>query len=127
MFPFEVPGTVRIDGTTTPKMRELAIQLQGQARTAVAKPKDDGSRLFERVPPDAPLTMVLGVPTGSHRSAPVHERATTGDAGHSFIKGLAPGSDRIYAWGTVDTNAVVYDPDFLRLNATDGQTVEVPQ
>ncbi|HMD72135.1 MAG TPA: carboxypeptidase regulatory-like domain-containing protein [Bryobacteraceae bacterium] len=186
--PFEVTGTVRIDGTTTVTPSQLTIQLQGQSRSAAAKPKDDGGLLFESVspfiyrigsggigglylksaqwgtsdvtdsdldltggvPPNTSLTVVLGAdggqveghvtndrsepcdsavvtlaPTGSHRSAPFHKRATTDEAGHFVIKGIAPGSYQIYAWDTVDTNAVVYDPDFLRPYAADGQPVEV--
>jgi hypothetical protein len=49
--PFGVPGTVRIDGTTTVKPGQVAVQLQAQSRGAYAKAKDDGSLLFERVSP----------------------------------------------------------------------------
>jgi uncharacterized protein (DUF2141 family) len=190
MPPFDVPGTVRIDGTTTMKLSQLYIQLQGQSRMATARAKDDGSLLFERVspfvyrigaailgdlylksaqwgtidvtdsdldltagvPPNTSLSVVMGadggqveghvtndrsepcdsavvtlVPTGSHRSAPFHKRAVSDAAGHFLIKGVAPGSYQIYAWDTVDTNAVMYDPEFLQPYAADGQTVQVAQ
>jgi hypothetical protein len=190
MPPFEVPGTVRIDGTTTVTMSQLMIQLLGQSRIAAAWPKEDGSLLFTQVspfvyrvgtggfgdlylksaqwgtsdvtdsdldltagvPPDTSLSVVLGtdggqveghvtndrsepcdsavvtlVPAGSHRSAAFHKRTVTNEAGHFRIKGVAPGSYQIYAWDTVDTNAVMYDPDFLRPYAADGQSVEVAQ
>ncbi len=186
--PFDVPGTVRIDGTTTVKPGLIGVQLQGQSRGAYARAKDDGSLLFERVspfvyrvgtsaigdlylksvqwgtsdvtdteldltsgvPPSTSLSVVLGadggqieghvtndnsepcdsavvtlVPTGVHHSAPFHKWATTDEKGYFLIKGVAPGGYQIYAWDKVDTNAVMYDPDFLRPYLTDGQTVEV--
>ena len=54
-------------------------------------------------------------------------RAVTDEAGHFVIKGIAPGSYEIYAWDTVDINAVMYDPDFLRPYSADGPTVREAQ
>lgn len=75
MLPFEVPGTVRIDGTTTRTMSQLMIQLQAQSRSASARPKDDGSLLFERV-------------------SPVIYRVGTGGFGDLYLKSAQ--------WGTSD-------------------------
>lgn len=38
---------------------------------------------------------------------------------------MAPGSYRIYAWDTVNPNAVMYDPEFLRPYDGAAQLVEV--
>ena len=65
------------------------------------------------------------VPTGSHRSRPFHKSITTDAAGHFTIRGIAPGSYKLFAWDKVDTNAVIYDPEFLRPYEVLGETIEV--
>ena len=42
-----------------------------------------------------------------------------------FADGSAPGAYKLFAWDNVDTNAVIFDPDFLRPYEASGQNVEV--
>jgi Carboxypeptidase regulatory-like domain len=65
------------------------------------------------------------VPVGRHQSRPFYKQASTNDAGHFDIRGVAPGSYKLFAWDKVDFNAVVYDPDFLRPYDGTGVGVEV--
>ena len=65
------------------------------------------------------------VPTGSRRSRSYYRSATTNSQGHFTIRGIAPGSYKVFAWDTVNLNAVTYDPDFLRPFEGAGQNVEV--
>jgi hypothetical protein len=65
------------------------------------------------------------VPTGSRRSRSYYRSATTNSQGHFTIRGIAPGSYKVFAWDTVNLNAVTYDPDFLRPYEGAGQNVEV--
>ncbi len=54
------------------------------------------------------------VPTGARRSRSYHKTATASADGRFSIKGVAPGSYKLFAWDKVDANAVMYDPEFLR-------------
>jgi hypothetical protein len=69
--------------------------------------------------------MVTLVPTGQHRSRPFYKNANTDAAGHFSMKGIAPGSYKIFAWDQVNTNAVMYDPDFLRPYEGAGTMLEI--
>jgi hypothetical protein len=111
---------------------------------------DSGLDLLNGIPPRTELTITLGadagqiegivtteksepadsatvtlVPTGTHRSSPFHKATVADSAGHFTIRGIAPGSYKLFAWNKVDTNAIVYDPDFLRPYEVLGQAIEV--
>jgi hypothetical protein len=111
---------------------------------------DSGLDLLNGIPPRTELTITLGadagqiegivtteksepadsatvtlVPTGTHRSSPFHKATVADSAGHFTIRGIAPGSYKLFAWNKVDTNAIVYDPDFLRPYEALGQAIEV--
>jgi len=69
--------------------------------------------------------MITLVPTGQHRSRPFYKNANTDAAGHFTIRGIAPGSYKILAWDQVNSNAVMYDPDFLRPYEGAGTMLEI--
>jgi hypothetical protein len=101
-----------------PARTELAIvlgadggQIEGIVSTEKSEPADSAT--------------VTLVPTGAHQSRPFHKSATTDASGHFTIRGIAPGSYKLFAWDKVDTNAVIYDPDFLRPYEALGQAIEV--
>jgi hypothetical protein len=101
-----------------PPRTELAIVLGADAGQL------DG---IVNTPDSAPATeaMVTLVPMGAHRSRPFYKRTTTDSAGKFTIRGIAPGSYKLFAWDTVDPNAVMYDPDFLRPYEALGESIEV--
>ncbi len=90
-----------------PPRTELAITLGADGGQI------EGIVTSEQSEPCEAATVTL-VPTGSHKSPPYHKRAVTDAAGKFTLRGIAPGSYKIYAWDKVDVNAVIYDPDFLR-------------
>ena len=101
-----------------PANTELSIVLGAHAGQV------EGIVTTEKSEPAADATITL-VPTGEHRSRPFYKTISTDSAGHFTIRGIAPGSYKLYAWDKVDVNAVFYDPDFLRPYATLGETIEV--
>jgi hypothetical protein len=56
---------------------------------------------------------------------PFYTNVHTDAAGHFIISGITPGSYKVYAWDQVNTNAVMYDPDFLRPYEGAGTMVEI--
>ena len=101
-----------------PPQTELAIVLGadgGQLEGVVSNEKSE---------PCDSATVTL-VPAGAHKSAPYHKRAVSDANGKFTIRGIAPGTYKIYAWDKVDVNAVMYDPDFLRPYEGAAQTIEV--
>jgi hypothetical protein len=101
-----------------PPRMELAIVLGADAGQI------DGVVTNEKSEPVDSATVTL-VPTGAHHSGPFHKRAVTDATGKFTIRGIAPGSYRIYAWDKVDTNAVMYDPEFLRPYEGAAQIIEI--
>jgi hypothetical protein len=101
-----------------PARTELAITLGADAGQI------EGIVSNEKSEPADGATVTL-VPTGTHRSRPFHKSIVADSAGHFTIRGIAPGSYKLYAWDKVDTNAVIYDPDFLRPYEALGQVIEV--
>ncbi|MBL8219876.1 MAG: carboxypeptidase regulatory-like domain-containing protein [Bryobacterales bacterium] len=69
--------------------------------------------------------IVALVPTSGHRSPPSFKFANVTDAGNYTLRGIAPGSYKIYAWDSVDRNAVMYDPTFLPQFDSTAKTVEI--
>jgi hypothetical protein len=101
-----------------PPQTELAVVLGadgGQIEGVVTNEKSEACE-------DATVTLV---PVGAHKSAPFHKRAVSDASGKFTIRGIAPGSYKIYAWDKVDVNAVMYDPDFLRPYEAAAHTIEV--
>jgi hypothetical protein len=101
-----------------PARTELSImlgadsgQIEGIATTEKSEPADSAT--------------VTLVPTGAHRSRPFYKTVTTDSAGHFTIRGIAPGSYKLFAWDKVNANAVIYDPDFLRPYESLGEGIEV--
>jgi hypothetical protein len=101
-----------------PPRTELTITLGADAGQI------EGIATNEKSEPAVDATVTL-VPTGTHRSRPFHKSAVVDSAGHFTIRGIAPGEYKLYAWDNVDTNAVIYDPDFLRPYEALGQAIDV--
>ncbi len=78
----------------------------------------------DRTDPADAATVTL-VPLGARRTRSFYKTATSDALGHFTIRGIAPGSYKIFAWDKVDPNAVMYDPDFLRPYAGAGDSIEV--
>src|SRR5262249_38271869 len=100
-----------------PARTELAITLGADAAQVEGIVTNEKSE-----PGDS--AMVTLVPLGTHRSRPFHKRITADATGHFPIRGIAPGSYKLFAWDRVDPNAVIYDPDFLRPYEALGQAIE---
>jgi hypothetical protein len=137
-------GKYRVELTRTQNLYIKSIQWGAQDVT------DSGLNLLNGVPARTELAIVLGadggqiegivttdkgepaaesivtlVPTSGHRSQPFHKSRTVDSAGHFTIRGIAPGSYKLFAWDKVDTNAVIYDPEFLRPYEALGSAIEV--
>ncbi|HJZ97604.1 MAG TPA: carboxypeptidase-like regulatory domain-containing protein [Candidatus Solibacter sp.] len=100
-----------------PARTELAIVLGADAAQI------EGIVSNEKSEPGDGATITL-VPTGGRRSRTFHKSVVADNLGHFTIRGIAPGSYKLFAWDKVDTNAVIYDPDFLRPYEALGQAVE---
>ncbi|MFN7936912.1 MAG: carboxypeptidase-like regulatory domain-containing protein [Bryobacteraceae bacterium] len=185
--PMDVPGSVRIEGTTTTKISDVRVTLEGSGRSETAVVDEQGRLVFRAVephtyrvdpgsysslylksvtwgsadvtageidlrnglPPRTEVSVVLSaeggeitgsvreddqkpatgtvalVPVSGHRSAPFYKFATVRDDGTYTLRGIAPGSYKIYAWDRVDRNAVMYDPAFLPQFDSVAKNVEV--
>jgi len=185
--PMDVPGIIRIEGTSTTKLSEVHIALEGPGRNVTAVVDEQGRLAFRTVepglyrinpgsysnlylksvgwgttdvtdseidlrnglPPRSEVTVALSaeggeitgsvrddeqkpatgivalVPTSGHRSPPFFKFANVTDSGTYTLRGIAPGSYKIYAWDTVDRNAVMHDPTFLGQFESAAKTVEV--
>lgn len=83
----------------------------------------DGSVESDQSEPAASTTVTL-VPAVSQ----AHFKMTTTDAqGHFRIRGIAPGSYKLFAWDDVNVSAVEYDPEFLKAFELMGQSVEISE
>jgi hypothetical protein len=100
-----------------PARTELTITLGADAAQI------EGIVSNEKSEPGDGATITL-VPTGAHRSRAFHKSTVADSGGHFTIRGIAPGSYKLFAWDKVDTNAVIFDPDFLRPYEAIGQAVE---
>jgi hypothetical protein len=101
-----------------PPDTELAIALGADGGQV------DGVVVNETSEPCDAATVTL-VPVGAHKSAPFHKRAVTEASGKFTIRGIAPGSYKLYSFDKVDPNAVMYDPDFLRGYEGSAQAIEI--
>jgi len=61
------------------------------------------------------------------RSSDLFRQAITDSAGHFKMNGIAPGGYRLYAWEEVDTNALQWDPEFIKPFEGKGQDVQVSE
>jgi hypothetical protein len=66
------------------------------------------------------------VPVGTKRTD-LFQSAWSDASGHFKFEGVAPGSYRLYAWESVDPNAVRYDPDYVRPFESQGRNVRVAE
>ncbi|MBS1828570.1 MAG: carboxypeptidase regulatory-like domain-containing protein [Acidobacteria bacterium] len=185
--PMDVPGSVRIEGTSTTKISDVRIELAGSGRNETAVVDEHGRLVFRSVqphtyrvnpgeysslylksvnwgsadvtageidlrnglPPRTEVTVVLSaeggeltgslrdenqkpatgtvalVPVSGHRSAPFFKFAKVREDGSFSVRGIAPGSYKMYAWDKVDRNAVMYDPGFLPQFDSTAKNVEV--
>ena len=64
---------------------------------------------------------------GSIRKLALFKTGGVSQQGSFTISGIAPGAYKLYAWEDVDTNAVRYDPDFLKPYEALGQTVQISE
>jgi protocatechuate 3,4-dioxygenase beta subunit len=76
--------------------------------------------------PAASAVLTL-VPMGSIRKLALFKTGGVSQQGSFTISGIAPGAYKLYAWEDVDTNAVRYDPDFLKPYEALGQTVQISE
>jgi hypothetical protein len=67
---------------------------------------------------------VVLVPKGVHRSD-YYKSAGSDETGHFTLKGVPPGEYDAFAFDTVNVNAVMYDPDFMKDYGTAGVRVSV--
>jgi hypothetical protein len=72
----------------------------------------------------AMLTLVPSV-ISSYRAPYLFRLGMTDLTGHFAIRGIAPGSYKLYAWDQVDQNGVLYDPDYLKPFEASGRTIEI--
>jgi hypothetical protein len=142
-IPGVLPGRYRV---SLSRMQQFYIKSMSWGTTDIDSQLD----LLSGIPPRTELSIVLGadggeltggvandksepvdsaivtlVPTGSHRSRSFFKTANTDASGHFTIRGIAPGSYKLFAWDQVNSNAVFYDPDFLKPYEASGQNVEI--
>jgi hypothetical protein len=86
----------------------------------------EGSVEDESGQPAASAVLTL-VPVGSIRKSVLFKTGVVFQQGSFTIQGVAPGAYKLYAWDDVDTNAVRYDPDFLKPYEALGQTVQISE
>jgi len=102
-----------------PPRSELAIVLGNDGGEIAGTVQNEKSEPVD----GAQITLL---PAGSTRRVRSYFRTATADtSGHFTLRGVAPGSYRILAWDHVDSNAVFYDPEFLKPYEGAGQNVEV--
>jgi len=65
------------------------------------------------------------VPVTGRKAPAFYKSVSTDKNGRFTIKGVAPGSYKLYAWDKVNNNAVIYDPEFLPEYDALAQKVEV--
>jgi hypothetical protein len=99
---------------------DLAIALSANGGQIEGQVQDGDGKLAHRG------AIVMLVPEGTRRDDLF--RGTSVDANAHFkLAGIAPGSYRLYAWEEVDTNAVRYDPDFVKPFETSSQRVQISE
>jgi protocatechuate 3,4-dioxygenase beta subunit len=87
----------------------------------------DGGQLEGTVENEKPAAeaVVILVPVSGRRSAVFYKSVSTDSAGQFTMKGIAPGTYKLFAWDKVNNNAVIYDPEFLPEYDSLGKRVEV--
>jgi len=73
----------------------------------------------------AASAQVIMVPADAQRPKMFAKFADTSLSGRFRMRGIAPGDYKLYAWDHVDTNAALYDPDFLRPYESLAQSVQI--
>ena len=71
--------------------------------------------------------MVALAPASAPISKALFKWADAGLTGHFRMRGIAPGSYKLFAWEDADPNQVLYDPDFLKPYDSKAQTVEISE
>jgi hypothetical protein len=87
-------------------------QLEGQVTDADSQP--------------APSVQVTLAPTGSLRTD-LFKTTSTDAKGQFKIGAIVPGSYKAYAWEEVDSNAVRYDPEFVKPFESSAQSVRIAE
>ena len=78
------------------------------------------------VEPAGPATVTL-VPLSPPRMTPFFKTIRTTGDGRFVIRGVAPGKYKLFAWDQVNSDAVLYDPEFLKRVDSNGKTVEIKE
>jgi hypothetical protein len=86
----------------------------------------EGSVQDENGKPAAAGLIIL-VPVGANRTSSPSKVGIGSREGRFLFQGVAPGTYKLYAWDDVDTNAVRYDPDFLKPYEALGQVVQISE
>ena len=111
-------GRLDLTGGAPPRT-ELAIVLGGDGGEFTGVVQN------EKLEPVDSATVTL-IPAGAtRRTRSYFKTAITDGAGHFTIAGIAPGSYKVFAWDQVDSNAVFYDPEFLKPYEGAGQNIEI--
>ncbi len=100
-----------------PPRSDITVVLSAEGGEVTGAVHDD-----EQKPTSATVALV---PTSGYRSPPFFKFATVQDSGAFTIRGIAPGSYKIYAWDKADRNAVMYDPAFLPQFDAAAKTLEI--
>jgi len=98
---------------------DLTITLSGNVAQIEGQVQDGD----EKPAPNAFVTLV----SAGSRSSDLFRQAITDSAGHFKMNGIAPGGYRLYAWEEVDTNALQWDPEFIKPFEGKGQDVQVSE
>lgn len=86
----------------------------------------DGVVEDDRGAPAVSVTVSL-VPSSGPRSKSLFKWAMTNPNGRFHMQGIAPGSYKVLAWEDVDSNQVMYDPDFLKPFDAQAQSLEMSE
>jgi len=71
--------------------------------------------------------MVALVPADARRMKALFKMDQTSRSSHFRMKGIAPGSYKLFAWEDADPNRVLYDPDFLKPFDSQGKSIEISE
>jgi hypothetical protein len=74
----------------------------------------------------APGARVTLVAQGTRRDD-LFKQTSTDVNGHFKITVVPPSNYRLYAWEEVDSNAVRYDPDFIKPFENQGQSIQISE
>ncbi len=73
------------------------------------------------------MAIVTLIPLAAQPVKSLYKWTQTSPAGHFHMRGIAPGSYKLFAWEDADPNQVLYDPDFLTPYDSLAKSIEIAE